>query len=483
MLVFALLSGTMLIELWQVRKWCNSYVNHTLSGYMENMVADLDTIKTGMLEVLLDERFEQILQGEDELARFNYLSEVGDDFGKMRMQLGNDYNFFIFIESKKDFIEVQIPQKLKVEQYYSVRNALREAALEKKLYEKAPQCWAVQNIEGKQYIIGCYRKADNIIGVYFPVSVLLNLPKELGLTGDDRLFLLDEKNNFFYTGEAAVSLDEWRDREMFGYYVIMDAKIPSSALSIRMRVSSFGILREMTFVQILLLALTAAILCISQGMLMYVRKRLLYPIESFVRYISGTGADTDKAEQDKNSFLELEEAAKLYDGLQQQIENLKIRLYEEQLGRQKTEMDYLQLQIKPHFFINCLNMIYGMIETKNYAEIQEMTIYVSGYLRYKFRDGMKMVPIEEELRNIDNYLNIQYLWYGDIIKYSLDNRLGDKKVCILPLMIQTLIENSIKYALNPDGELQIFLLLEFENSMLHIKIGRASCRERVCTDV
>ena len=84
-----------------------------------------------------------------------------------------------------------------------------------------------------------------------------------------------------------------------------------------------------------------------------------------------------------------------------------IRKVKEQLEKQKTKIDYLQLQIRPQFYINCLNSIYSMAKLKHTEEIQQLALYVSGYMRSIFRKGTKPILMDEELQQIVNYVKIQ----------------------------------------------------------------------------
>ena len=56
------------------------------------------------------------------------------------------------------------------------------------------------------------------------------------------------------------------------------------------------------------------------------------------------------------------------------MQELKIREYHSQLELKKIELNYLKNQIRPHFYLNMLSMIHSMLQTKNYKEIEELTI-------------------------------------------------------------------------------------------------------------
>ena len=57
-------------------------------------------------------------------------------------------------------------------------------------------------------------------------------------------------------------------------------------------------------------------------------------------------------------------------------------------------MNYLQLQIRPHFFLNCLNTIYSMAQTQLYEEIMKMSMITSNYFRYIFQNTQDLVPVK-----------------------------------------------------------------------------------------
>ena len=60
--------------------------------------------------------------------------------------------------------------------------------------------------------------------------------------------------------------------------------------------------------------------------------------------------------------------------------------YDRLLQVQKTKMQYYQIQIRPHFFLNCMKNLYAMAEGKKYEKIQEMILTLSSYLRAVLKD-------------------------------------------------------------------------------------------------
>lgn len=84
-------------------------------------------------------------------------------------------------------------------------------------------------------------------------------------------------------------------------------------------------------------------------------------------------------------------------------------------------------------------------------------VSISRYLRALFRNGMEPIPLKEELDVIDNYLAIQHIRYGGKYAYRISRQEGLEEIPIPPFILLTMVENSIKHNLTPDGVLNISL--------------------------
>ena len=130
------------------------------------------------------------------------------------------------------------------------------------------------------------------------------------------------------------------------------------------------------------------------------------------------------------------------------IRELKIENYEVLLDSQKVTMQYLALQIKPQFYANVLNMIYSLAETKDFENIQRISVTVGNYSRYMFHDVTELVELKREMGHVRAYMEMQKIRYGSQIMCteSIPDRLWD--ALIPPFIIQSFVENSMKYAFN-----------------------------------
>ena len=111
-----------------------------------------------------------------------------------------------------------------------------------------------------------------------------------------------------------------------------------------------------------------------------------------------------------------------------------------------SELKALQSQINPHFLFNVLNTMTSLIRT-NPEKAREVTIDLSNYLRYNLDNNVKSVELIKELNQIDTYIKIEKARFGDKLNiiYDVDESLYNFQ--IPSLIIQPLVENSIKHGI------------------------------------
>ncbi|AGM22962.1 sensor histidine kinase [Fusobacterium animalis] len=111
-----------------------------------------------------------------------------------------------------------------------------------------------------------------------------------------------------------------------------------------------------------------------------------------------------------------------------------------------SELKALQSQINPHFLFNVLNTMTSLIRT-NPEKAREVTIDLSNYLRYNLDNNVKSVELIKELNQVDTYIKIEKVRFGDKLNilYDVDESLYNFQ--IPSLIIQPLVENSIKHGI------------------------------------
>ena len=114
----------------------------------------------------------------------------------------------------------------------------------------------------------------------------------------------------------------------------------------------------------------------------------------------------------------------------------------------EARLDALQRQINPHFLFNTLNSIASLIRSKPDLA-REMIVKLSHILRVLLRDRDAFVPLSEELDFTDDYLDIECVRFGDKLKVVKEISDDTLNIIVPSMLLQPLIENSIKHGLEP----------------------------------
>ena len=144
-----------------------------------------------------------------------------------------------------------------------------------------------------------------------------------------------------------------------------------------------------------------------------------------------------------------------FNGMISQLQQLKIAIYEEELKSQRAQLRNLQLQVRPHFLINSLNMVYNAIGSGDSALAKTLILHSVDYFRYMVKVDEDLVALYEEIDHVRSYLDIQTLRYPGSLSYSIDVDPMVNDMLIPPLIIQSIVENSMKYAIDPGETLEI----------------------------
>lgn len=137
----------------------------------------------------------------------------------------------------------------------------------------------------------------------------------------------------------------------------------------------------------------------------------------------------------------------------------------------EARFDALQRQINPHFLFNTLNSIASLIRSKPELA-REMIVKLANILRALLKDREAFVPLSEELAFTDDYLDIEVVRFGEklrVVKEIAENTLD---VVVPSMLLQPLIENSIKHGLEPrigGGTVTLRSRLEGERLIVEIE--------------
>jgi two-component system, sensor histidine kinase YesM len=330
--------------------------------------------------------------------------------------------------------------------------------------------WTPVKIDEQYYLIKMFKAGNSFIGAWVNTKRLL-IPLSLINLGEGG-------NSVITTGKAVLmaSSNEFNKEDIdlvkdFKNYYITGSKNKYIVVGENSTKGDFNLVaiipdREILeslprLKDIIKIIVFVSILTITLSLIM-LRKIVLIPINRMMIAMKKI-RDGDIEVRIKNypTSDEFQIANDTFNKMVDQIHELKISVYEEQLSKQKAELAHLQLQVNPHFFLNSLNIIYRMAQTGKYDLIQEMSLCLLQYFRYMFRNNSCYVPLKDELQHVRNYIHIQELRFPGNLTCDIIAPEFILNTPVPPLVIQNFVENSIKYAVTLDEPLHISIKADF----------------------
>jgi sensor histidine kinase YesM len=118
----------------------------------------------------------------------------------------------------------------------------------------------------------------------------------------------------------------------------------------------------------------------------------------------------------------------------------------------EAQLASIESRVQPHFLFNTLNSIAALAHDDP-AGAERMTGQLAALLRSALDStATAMVPLDDELKVVRAYLDIERVRFGDRMRYSVDVGDGVGRLMVPRLALQTLVENSVKFAVSPQRD-------------------------------
>ena len=137
----------------------------------------------------------------------------------------------------------------------------------------------------------------------------------------------------------------------------------------------------------------------------------------------------------------------------------------------ESELRALKSQVNPHFIFNSLNSLRALIEEDPLRARQAVT-QLANLLRYSLQSGQQeTVPFEDELSVVNDYLALEQVRHEERLRLWLDVAADTLQLPIPPMLLQTLVENAVKYGISthPEGG-EIAIIARRENDSLRLQV-------------
>jgi sensor histidine kinase YesM len=129
------------------------------------------------------------------------------------------------------------------------------------------------------------------------------------------------------------------------------------------------------------------------------------------------------------------------------------QLTDARAAAQHAQLEALRYQLNPHFLFNTLNSISSLIVTRRNEDAEHMTNKLSSFLRTSLTcDPGGLIPLDEELALIEEYLDIEAVRFGNRLNVEIECEARAGAALIPGFLVQPLVENAIKHGVAPSRD-------------------------------
>ena len=422
----------------------NILINIAMSNITRNFIKNQNIVHLrSSIEIYADSVNEKLHSAErfmystithsEELEKLNHvqkfldyqesLKKVQTSFTEFEYQNETHMTFLLETNSTKHFINVSnlyIPY----EDYLLLKTYLKSLSS-----DISDRKWKNITTKNSEYLVKSVHYEGKIIYAVISSEDILKPLRKLNIGNNGKLSLKEPNN--IPSENYLIHAQNEKTHLPFDIYVLVDYA---------------EVFRNITLLEVFLSAVPIIITILSIIIILYIRQWMIKPITRLTERLSQLGDSIPPSEFFiSEGILEIDKANDKLNKVIFDMQELKIREYHSQLELKKIELNYLKNQIRPHFYLNMLSMIHSMLQTKNYKEIEELTILTSNYLRHLFMANQDFSELKDEVQHIKDYLEIQRIRYGNSIYFSLNYNDDLQNTLIPSLLLQTFIENTIKH--------------------------------------
>ncbi|WP_193726851.1 sensor histidine kinase [Paenibacillus guangzhouensis] len=217
-------------------------------------------------------------------------------------------------------------------------------------------------------------------------------------------------------------------------------------------VAEKNILRNLPYLEKTINFLPFGVVLVLALYLAYLQKIFIKPMTHLLHGMRKIGRGQFDVRLNEKHSVEFSFLISNFNDMVKQIEYLKISIYEEKIRVQQAEFRHLQVQINPHFYMNCLNIIYNLAAHKDYKSVKKMALHLADYFRNLIRTDRNSIMLAEEIEHIRNYLEIQVMRYPDSMTFIIEFDPLYQDYQLPPLILQPFVENAVIHGYQQGSE-------------------------------
>ncbi|MBZ9689846.1 sensor histidine kinase [Clostridium estertheticum] len=318
------------------------------------------------------------------------------------------------------------------------------------------------------------KKPKAVISLYFNSLKKEDILSDIPVNSGEHTILLDASNNFLYMDTKDVlnnlqsklffnSIYRKKNNDYFYWEIDKNKFLVIYDIS---KVDNWKLIRLIPYSQVNKFAQINSNLSILVGIIFLVLSVLTVrftsnsitrPLKTLSKKMSVFGKGNFDTQVEIKGRDEIAQLSKQFNEMVIKINELINEQYKMKLVQKNAILKALEAELNPHFLYNALQAI----STKALKSgVEDLSVMVDA-LAFTFRyciNGVEIVKVRDEIKHVENYLIIQKARYGDRLQvsYELEDLALDFE--IPKLSIQSLVENSIKHALEERATISTILI-------------------------
>ncbi len=352
-------------------------------------------------------------------------------------------------------------QKLEIDDFIKNNKGFENDAIDEN--------WHIVSINGVNYIMQVFSLDTADIGVLIKINHFVQMIENMTDQTKSQYVFADNEGNIIGSGTLTFlsennKIDNSTDivTKYEKQYLLITKALGKTPMLLTCIVKRSDVYLGIDVVQWMVILFSLISIFIILVSILYLKKFIITPIKELViatKEVEKGNLDYQMTEEVSTSEFEL--LINSFNGMTKEIKTLKILSYEEKIEKHKAELKYLQMQIRPHFYLNAINTISSLSLQKSNEEINKFIIALSNYLRYMFTDNLALVTVKNEVDHAVDYIKLQQIKFPNMIFYMTEINKECTDFLLPKFLIQTFVENIFKHAFYGDNMLSIFIRADY----------------------
>ncbi len=445
-------------------------INSDLVEYANQMEDDIDSINSDMYDIFsYDDNYSKLQYslGINSLEPIYNLNDRLKTLINMKQRTVGYIVFYDNFDKKSYYFNQDIFEEEDVDEIKEVAYAVASQSTSSK-------SWSYYKINSSIYAICVYRSGNVALCQFYRMTDLMEqLIKDINIDGTisyvyagDKILGDDNAEDIFKDmSENATSYNGYRifRKTVVGTDVTIVVAVPINFVTV------------VNVQMIVLIILTIVTLVSVVVFYNHLRSQLLEPLATLTEDMRKIGeGEMDRKLYSQSQFTEIQTVIDTTDRMIDEIEKHKMVAYEKTIDSQKARMQYLSMQLKPHFYLNGLKTLNVLAMNNETAKIQDVIMHLSEHLRYVLSLEKELVPLQSEIDYVNNYAKLQQEMTDRPIRIEWQVSVERRDWMVPCLCIQTFVENSFKYAKLGNSMLEL---------IIYISINELNTEEGVFLDL